>query len=55
MLKSTDGGGSWSPFSNGLTSTVSALVIDPLTPATIYAGTLGGGVFVVSVADGVNH
>jgi len=55
VLKSTDGGGSWSPFSTGLTSTVSALVVDPLTPSTIYAGTLGGGVFVVSVADGVNH
>ncbi len=46
VFKSTDGGGSWSAANTGLpapppapqTSPVNALVIDPLTPATLYAG-----------------
>ena len=37
---------SWSAFNNGLTNTnVSTLALDPQTPALIYAGTDGGGVF----------
>ena len=55
VLKSTDGGGSWSPLSTGVTSPVSALVVDPLTPTTVYAVTLGGGAFVIAVAEGVLH
>jgi hypothetical protein len=36
----------WSPANNGLpAANVSALVIDPSNPATLYAGTDGGGVF----------
>ena len=46
VLKSTNGGGSWSAINAGLTNTdVQALAIDPTTPATLYAGTRGGGVF----------
>ena len=46
MFKSTDGGGNWSAVNTGLTNTdVRALAIDPATPATLYAGTYGGGVF----------
>ena len=46
--KSTDEGASWSPVNSGLTDTLQAygvgtnvwaLVIDPVTPATLYAGT----------------
>jgi hypothetical protein len=35
------------PVNAGLTKTygVVALAIDPSTPATLYAGTVGGGVF----------
>jgi hypothetical protein len=54
VLKSTDGGASWSPVNGGLTSTnVSALAIDPSTPATIYAGTLDAGVFKSTDAGGI--
>src|SRR4051794_10952832 len=46
MLKSTNGGTSWSAVSSGLTNTwIKALAIDPTTPQTIYAGTYGSGVF----------
>ena len=39
-------GESWSPINTGLTDTgVQALAIDPSAPATLYAGTLVGGVF----------
>ena len=43
---STDGGEDWRAVNTGLTDTrVHALAIDPMTPATLYAGTYGGGVF----------
>jgi len=50
VLKSIDGGGSWSPANTGLTNTdVRALAIDPVTPSTVYAGAARvhseGGVF----------
>ena len=46
MFKSTDGGGKWDAVNTGLTATnVLALAVDPATPATLYAGTDGGGVF----------
>ena len=46
MFKSIDGGTSWSQANNGLTSMrVRSLKFDPTTPTTIYAATLGGGVF----------
>lgn len=49
VLKSTDNGASWSQINNGITSdygatgiSVYALVQDPVTPATLYAGTVLG-------------
>ena len=50
VFKSTDGGGSWSPATTGLTCgaftcDVNALALDPTTPTTLYAGTSTGGVF----------
>ena len=51
LLKSTDAGESWFAVNNGLghllgtRSSLSSLVIDPLEPNTIYAGTLDRGVF----------
>ena len=46
VQKSTDGGDSWSPANNGLTSLiVKALVVSPVNPDVIYAGTWEGGVF----------
>ena len=49
VLRSTDGGASWSQINEGLTNTdVRALAIDPQDPTKVYAGTYGGGVFVLS-------
>ena len=46
MFKSTDSGSTWAAANTGLTNLdVYALAIDPTTPATLYAGTKGGGVF----------
>ena len=43
VFKSTDGGGVWSPMSNGLVvATAYTLAIDPATPTTLYAGTWKG-------------
>ncbi len=39
VVKSTDGGDSWSPSGKGLGNrAITSLVIDPLTPSTLYAG-----------------
>ena len=44
--KARTAAGSGSAVNTGLTATnVLALAIDPATPATLYAGTYGGGVF----------
>jgi hypothetical protein len=54
LISSTSFGANWTPMDNGLTNTnVSALVINPLTPDTLYAGTIGGGVF-VTIDGGAN-
>src|SRR6266851_2903892 len=55
VFKSTNRGSNWSAVNTGLTvtagtstfvPTVNALALDPINPATLYAGTLkGGGVF----------
>ena len=42
VYKSTDGGDSWEQI---LGRTVKALIINPQTPSTIYAGTEGNGVY----------
>jgi photosystem II stability/assembly factor-like uncharacterized protein len=45
LFKSTDGGGSWQPLTNGLSATpIVSLAIAPADPQTVYAGT-GLGVF----------
>ena len=45
VLKTVDGGGSWTPMNDGLPGTVSALAIDPEVATILYAGTPGDGVF----------
>jgi photosystem II stability/assembly factor-like uncharacterized protein len=46
VIKSTNGGGDWSiVYPSTSNRDVTALAIDPATPATLYAGTYGGGVF----------
>jgi len=54
IFKSTNAGGNWNAINNGLLSGgtriahfalnlgIATLAIDPVTPATVYAGTLGG-------------
>src|SRR5215471_1277804 len=55
IFKSSDGGGSWTAVDVGLgdDASVFALAIDPLSPATVYAGTQSGGVFKSSNGGGV--
>jgi photosystem II stability/assembly factor-like uncharacterized protein len=51
VLKSGDGGGSWTPANTGLPVTdVRTVVIDPTAPQTLYIGTDTSGVF--KSADG---
>src|SRR5438105_15781824 len=47
VFKSTDAGNTWSSASTGLPNDigVQTLAIDPSTPGTLYAGTVGAGVF----------
>jgi hypothetical protein len=48
VFRTTNGGGNWSALNTGLTNTdVRALAVDPATPAIVYAGTDGGGVFAI--------
>ncbi len=55
VFKSTNGGASWSGINAGLTdSSVFALAMDPSTPSTLYAGTLGG-VFKSTDAGAVSY
>jgi photosystem II stability/assembly factor-like uncharacterized protein len=45
VFRSTDSGASWTPIDTGLAADamiVSCLAIDPVTPSTLYAGTVGG-------------
>ena len=46
VLKTTTAGSTWFTANTGLTNTnVTALGVDPITPATIYVGTITSGVF----------
>lgn len=47
MLKSIDGGASWTRINQGLAlhGWVRPVAIDPITPSTLYAGTVTAGVF----------
>src|SRR5262249_22772019 len=48
VLRSMDGGQTWSDFSAGLTSPdIIAVTIDPTLPTHLYAGARGGGVVVI--------
>lgn len=45
VYKSRDGGGSWEKFPSFSARRVTTLAIDPLLPATVYAGTMGDAVY----------
>jgi photosystem II stability/assembly factor-like uncharacterized protein len=52
VFKSLDGGASWVAINPGLLEPViETLAIDPVTPARLYAGTAGGGVFQLEQRD----
>lgn len=45
VYKSRDGGGTWERFPSFSARRVTTLAIDPVLPATIYAGTMGDAVY----------
>jgi hypothetical protein len=46
VFRSTDGGAKWTEANSGLTTPdVQTIAVDPKTPARLFAGTAGGGVF----------
>jgi len=45
VYKSRDGGGTWEKFPSFSARRVTTLAIDPLFPATVYAGTMGDAVY----------
>lgn len=54
VFSSADAAANWSPRGNGLSATtVTALVMDPDTPNTIYAATAGSGIFKSADGGGV--
>ena len=61
VYKSTDGGSNWTASNTGLNTSyvipeIRAMVIDPLTPSTLYVGTAvsgGGDIYVGTDAGGV--
>lgn len=53
VYKSRDGGGTWERFPSFSARRVTTLALDPLLPATIYAGTMGDAVY--KSPDGGQH
>ena len=45
LWKSTDGGATWTPLDNLPFAFLQTLLVDPTTPATLYAGTSDRGIF----------
>ena len=45
MFKSTDGGNNFTPINNGFSGNGRQIVIDPVTPTTLYGTTFGNTVF----------
>ena len=42
VFKSIDGGNNWTAISNGLYLSIQSLIVDPISPDTLYASTSGG-------------
>ena len=54
VFRSTDSGISWEPMHSGLSSPfILSMLLDPASPNTIYAGTMGGGICKATVETGV--
>jgi hypothetical protein len=52
LFKSGDSGATWNVVTNsGLTSSISALAVDPLNPNHLFAGTYDGGVFEITLVE----
>lgn len=52
LFKSTDGGSSWQPLTDGLDAGVDAIALDPRDPEAVYVGSLGGQGSVFRSTDG---
>ena len=51
VFRSTDGGETWEPFSEGLfVKKVNVLAVEPVSGTAIFAGTDAGSVFVYTLA-----
>jgi photosystem II stability/assembly factor-like uncharacterized protein len=56
IFYSTDNGESWNSMNSGLTAPfILSLLINPNSPSTIYAGTMGGGIFKYTEEVGVEE
>lgn len=54
VFRSTDNGASWEPMNSGLSSPlILSMLLDPASTNTIYAGTMGGGIYKTTVETGV--
>jgi len=48
VFESLDGGETWNAINTGLSDLrINTLAVDPVAPSTVYAGTVGGGVFAI--------
>lgn len=54
VFRSTDNGASWEPMNSGLSSPfILSMLLDPASTNTIYAGSMGGGIYKATVGTGV--
>ena len=56
IFRSPDNGTTWEPVNQNLSSPfILSMLVDPNAPNTIYAGTMGRGIFKTTVETHVNH
>jgi photosystem II stability/assembly factor-like uncharacterized protein len=56
IFQSTNQGASWEPINNNLTAPfILSMIIDPNAFGSLYAGTMGGGIFKYTQTTGINN